>query len=108
VDYRDALVHKARLGRNPKLSWEFIPKHSHIEKAKVSWRYIQDLDENEFVDGRKHLRTLQRNLMKELNPVWKRITHILDQRRTSDKYLRFYKLEKDASGKLQPMKWRAD
>ena len=42
VDYRDALIHKARLGRNPKLSWEFIPKPSHLGKAKWSWRYIQN------------------------------------------------------------------
>jgi len=28
VDYRDALVHRGRLGRNPKLPWEFIPKHA--------------------------------------------------------------------------------
>ena len=96
VDYRDALVHRGRLGRNPKLPWEFIPKHSHLEKAQFSWRYVQDLPEDQFVDGRKHLRILQRNLMKELNPVWKKITHLTDQRTTTDKYLRFYRLEKGA------------
>jgi hypothetical protein len=108
VDYRDAFVHKARLGRNPKLPSEFIPKHSHITKAKYSWRYIQELPKAQFVDGRKHLRTLQCNLMKELNPVWKEITHLMDQRRTSGKYLKFYRLEKDNSGKLHPIKWPSD
>lgn len=57
IDYRDAFAHRARLGRNPNVSWEFIPKHSHLGKAKFSWRYIQDLPEDQFVDGRKHVRT---------------------------------------------------
>jgi hypothetical protein len=108
VDYRDANVHQGRLGRNPNLPWEFIPRYSHIEKARESWRYIQGLPEDQFVDGRKHLRTLQRNLMKELNPVWKNVTHLMDQRRTSNKYLKFYRLERDASGELRPIKWPTD
>jgi hypothetical protein len=104
VAYRDAYVHRARLGRNPKLPPESIPKHSHIEKAKFSWRYIQELSEDQFVDGRKHLRVLQRDLMKELDPIWKEITHLMDQRRTSPRYLEFYQLEMDASKKLRPVK----
>jgi hypothetical protein len=108
VDYRDALVHRGRLGRNPKLPWEFIPKHSHLEKAQFSWRYVQELPEDQFVDGRKHLGTLQTNLMKVLNPFWKQITHLMDQRRSSNKYQKFYRLKKDTSGKLQPIKWPVD
>ena len=111
VDYRDAFVHWARLGRNPNLPWEFIPVHAHVArkpiietKAKISWRFIQDLAEDQFIDGRKHLKTLQRGLMEELNPVWKSITRLMDQQRTNKKYLKYYRLEPSASGKLQPIK----
>jgi len=108
VDYRDALVHRARLGRNPKVPSEFIPKHSHIshiKKARVSWRYIQGLPEDQFVDGRKCLQTLQHDFMKELDPAWKKITRLMDERRTSGRYREFYRLEKDAAGDLQAIKW---
>jgi hypothetical protein len=111
VDYRDALVHRARLGRNPKVPWEFIPRHSHIshiKKARVSWRYIQGLPEDQFVDGRKHLRTFQRDFMEELNPAWGKITQLMDERRNSGKYQEFYRLERDASGELRSIKWPID
>jgi hypothetical protein len=108
ADYRDAYVHMARLGRNPKLPWEFIPKHSHIMEAKKSWRYIQELPEDQFVDGRKHLKSLQYDLMTSLDPIWKKITQLMDQQRTSGKYLTYYRLEEDDSGKLQPIKIPGD
>jgi hypothetical protein len=104
LEYRDTFVHSARLGRNPNLTGEFIPKPSHLSQAKHSWSYVQNLPEDEFVDARKYLRELQTNLMKEINPVWKRITDLMDERRVSDTYLTLYRLEKDASGRFRPIK----
>lgn len=101
--YRDAFVHSARLGRNPNLSWEFIPKPEHIAKAKSSWSYVQSLDEDQFVDSRKYLAELQRSLMKLINPVWKQVTGLMDDCRTSETYLKLYRLEKDPSGKFRPI-----
>jgi hypothetical protein len=105
LKYRDAFVHSARLGRHPSLSREFIPNSSHISKARHYWRDVQNLPEDQFVDSRKYLKELQKDLMKEINPVWKVITQLLDDRRTSKVYLKFYRLEQDASGNFRPIKW---
>jgi len=101
--YRDAFVHSARLGRNPNLSSEFIPKTEHVAKAKNSWSYVQGLDEDQFIDSRRFLVELQRNLMKAINPVWQQITDLMDDCRTRETYLKLYRLEKDPSGKYRPM-----
>jgi hypothetical protein len=103
--YRNAFVHYSRLGRNPNLAWEFIPNTSHVHKSKLSWRYVQNLPEDQFIDSRTYLRELQRGLMKVINPVWKQITLLLDERRTSEAYLKFYRLYKDASGDFRPIKF---
>jgi hypothetical protein len=105
LEYRDAFVHSARLGRNPNLSWEFIPNPSHISKARHSWRYVQKLSEEEFVDSRSYLRKLQTDLMKEINPVWKKARLLLDERRTSKVYLKFYRLGKDGEGNFRPIEF---
>ncbi|MGH6835149.1 MAG: hypothetical protein ACREC9_06285 [Methylocella sp.] len=111
LHYRDAYVHFARLGRHPNLSWEFIPNHSHISpehshvsQAKNYWSNMQKLPEKDFINSRQYLKELQTKLMKELNPVWERITHLLDQSRTNEKYFNLYRLCKDASGKYRPIK----
>lgn len=106
LEYRDAFVHSARLGRNPNLAFEFIPNHSNIAKAKHSWRYVQNLPEDQFVDSRLYLKELQINLMKVINPVWKQVTLLLDEQRTSEAYLKFYRLDKDASGEFRPIKFK--
>jgi hypothetical protein len=109
LDYRDALVHCPRLGRHPSLTSEFLPGPSHIllpkpvSEAKHYWRAVQSLPEEEFEDSRKFLRKLQIDLMKEINPVWKQITHLLDERRTSEEYLKLYRLEIDAEGDCRPI-----
>jgi hypothetical protein len=105
LNYRDAFVHCGRLGRHPNLPWEFIPKHSHILRTKEYWRYVQRLSEQEFVDSRDYLRKLQVELMRIIDPVWKQVTFLLDERRTTQAYLTYYRLYKDPSGKLRPIKW---
>jgi hypothetical protein len=67
---------------------------------------VQNLQAEEFVDSRIYLRELQTKLMKEINPVWKQITLLLDERRTSEAYLKFYRLGKDASGTFRPLKFK--
>jgi hypothetical protein len=44
--------------------------------------------------------------MKVINPVWKQITLLLDEQRTSEAYLKFYRLDKDASGEFRPIKFK--
>jgi hypothetical protein len=101
--YRNAFVHFARLGRNPNLAWDFIPNSSQVTAAKLSWRYVQKLPEDQFVESRLFLKELQRDLMKAINPVWKDIRLLFDERRESEIYLRFFRLQKNASGELQPV-----
>jgi len=103
--YRNAFVHHSRLGRNPNLAWEFIPTISHLHNSKFSWRYVQNLPQDQLIDSRKYLRSLQREFMKVINPVWKQITDLLDGQRTTKAYLEIYRLEKVA-GDFRPIKVR--
>jgi hypothetical protein len=104
LNYRDAFVHSGRLGQNPNLPREFIPSFAHLEEAAKSWRYIQTLPATEFVDSRMHLKELQIDLMKTLNPVWKTVTDLMDEQRSNPTYLELYRLQKDPAGKLRPIK----
>lgn len=61
------------------------------------------LPEDEFVDSRLYLKELQKGLMKIINPVWETVRLLFDERRTSDTYLKLYRLQNDATGKLQPV-----
>jgi hypothetical protein len=106
--YRNTFAHYPRLGRSPHLGWEFIPKPSHVGKAKLSWHHAQNLPVGEFVDSRKHLKKYQTDLMKMLNPAWMKITSLLDERRTSPEYLAMYRLREESPGVYQPINTQSD
>lgn len=91
--YREAYSHDPKLGRNPFVDHECIPKIKHLRKAKMSWTYVQNLPDECFEDSRSYLNELFTDLMILLNPVWGTTTELLDSCRTSEFYLKIYGLE---------------
>jgi hypothetical protein len=98
--YRNAFSHAPRLGRNSHLDWEFIPVLSQLNRAEESWGYVQRLPSHCFEDGRIYLQKLRVDLMRVLDPIWKQTRDVLDAQRSSEAYLRLYRL--DSSGKPLP------
>jgi len=96
--YRNAFIHHPRMGRNPHLPWEFIPKYKELGRSTSSWGYVQNLPEDGFENARDYLQKIRIDLLVKLNGVWKQVRVALDSVRKSDRYLRCYGL--DARGNI--------
>jgi hypothetical protein len=92
-DYRESFSHYPRLGRRSAVDEGFIPKYSVLKRARNSWKYVQQLPPDCFENGRVYLQKVRVDLMKILNPLWKEVSMELDKHRTSEAYLRLYRLE---------------
>jgi hypothetical protein len=91
--YREAFVHWPRIGRNPHIDWESVPRRRYLNRARSSWAYVQRLGPECFEDGREYLQKARIHLMQVLDPHWGRITAALDACRSGDAYRRLYRLK---------------
>jgi hypothetical protein len=98
-DYRNAFVHWPRLGRNPRLPWEVIPRYEELSLAALSWSHVQGLSEKNFINGREYLQKVRIDLLVFLNGIWKQVRSALDSVRESQVYLACYGL--DARGNVR-------
>jgi hypothetical protein len=98
--YREAFVHWPRLGRNPHMDWESVPRRRYLNRARSSWAYVQKLGPECFEDSREYLQKVRIELMQVLDPEWGRITAALDACRSGEAYLRCYRLR--PSGEVLP------
>jgi hypothetical protein len=99
--YRNAFSHAPRIGRAHHVPPEYIPKSEYIPEHngqdRHSWRSIQGLQADCFVEARPMFHNLRRDLLVEIKKIWRSVQRGLDQSKIDSAavYRRLYNLDED-------------
>jgi hypothetical protein len=92
-EYRNVISHSPKIGKALRLSREFLPKQPYLGPSEKSWRYVQNLDDTCFEDGRKLLRRLLGTMVKELGDRWGVIERAIEPIRSTPDYRVHFNLD---------------
>ncbi len=99
--YRNAFAHTPRLARAHHVpegyipKWQNIPVNAKNRVARHSWRSMQSLSEENFVEPRATFRDLRQALLQHMKRIWRTVDEGLNTNRNSKFYRRLYNLDEN-------------